>query len=469
MTDATIGLRREECTAKIFHLVVQLHLKKIQTRLGFRRPKYERAPPRGNVFLRLKSLLSRFDSVQKPGVGARYALFNHLDILQSMAEEIRAEPASEDLDTVKILVRKVFDVVSNAYGCSFDVVLAEVGLSRAAVDSRAIRDLEKLANYWRICAFMSEMCRSYRTSFSTMELKVLEHFRPIPASMGGSGNNLFVHAEIQILAYFELGFTESWPRAIGASKEACFLCDAFISAHGLFRVTKAHRQLFRQWTVPDLREYGDVTIERLSQAILQTKRSIERETRTTRAINTKRGGRQPWHGPNQSSVNLHNPKIPVGSVTSNSNSSLSKLAAGTATPQLSRRSSGTATPKPYRALTEQAELPEQLMATATMPLEIALDHLILYVYFEDTDLFDEKTVKPESHHQRDCGPFSGGSISVDRDPDCPNGEYVELSNLPVGMDQMYSVSSGEQEDHCLKLTIGNRKGTPVQITCKWHR
>lgn len=61
-----------------------------------------------------------------------------------------------------------------------------------------------------------------------------------------------IHAEIQILAYFEddMPATGLRPRVIASSKNACYLCHTFFNLHGQYRVPKTHGKLYRRWRLP---------------------------------------------------------------------------------------------------------------------------------------------------------------------------------------------------------------------------
>ncbi|MCJ1287938.1 hypothetical protein MMC26_007290, partial [Xylographa opegraphella] len=94
-----------------------------------------------------------------------------------------------------------------------------------------------------------------------------------------------------------------------SSKEACYLCDSFIKAHGSFYVSKAHRQIFRQWTVPDLSAYNDATLQRFRTALSAVNRAVLKDLRDARHHRLFR------QYPLQSSINLHKIVLPTPSLT----------------------------------------------------------------------------------------------------------------------------------------------------------
>ena len=62
-----------------------------------------------------------------------------------------------------------------------------------------------------------------------------------------------VHAEIQLLFFYEQNPGRLQPRVICSSKSACYLCDLFFKLHGRFYVPRTHGRLYQQWTLPDWR------------------------------------------------------------------------------------------------------------------------------------------------------------------------------------------------------------------------
>ena len=59
-----------------------------------------------------------------------------------------------------------------------------------------------------------------------------------------------VHAEVQILLYYEQRPQLFCPRIIGSSKSACYLCNLFIQSHGRLQVSRSHGRLYDRWILP---------------------------------------------------------------------------------------------------------------------------------------------------------------------------------------------------------------------------
>ncbi|CRL26308.1 unnamed protein product [Penicillium camemberti] len=62
-----------------------------------------------------------------------------------------------------------------------------------------------------------------------------------------------IHSEVQLIAYCEIESTpELFPRVIASSKDACYLCNAFIKTHGKLHTSRTHGKLYRSWRLPNL-------------------------------------------------------------------------------------------------------------------------------------------------------------------------------------------------------------------------
>jgi hypothetical protein len=210
---------------------------------------------------------------------------------------------------IKEIVKTAFDLTVD--GFELTSRLSSYGFPEADMERRDVRELNKVANYWRICRSLEGYCRSrlLRQYFRRLELQVLQHF--LPWVVDGTSDTRYVHAEIQLLVYHELLGNEDSPRAIGASKAACFLCEAFVRAHGGFSTSKSHGIVFSQWTVPDLKEFSNASLLRFRKAIKRIDKDVRQEY--FRMENTKSRKEDPL----QSYTNLQRPS-PLSPAASNS-------------------------------------------------------------------------------------------------------------------------------------------------------
>lgn len=68
-----------------------------------------------------------------------------------------------------------------------------------------------------------------------------------------SPNTHKIHAEIQLLYYYEIHPEIRRLRVIYSSKSACFLYDLFIKTHAKFYIARTYRVLYNKWTLLDPR------------------------------------------------------------------------------------------------------------------------------------------------------------------------------------------------------------------------
>lgn len=59
-----------------------------------------------------------------------------------------------------------------------------------------------------------------------------------------------IHAEVQLVAHYDLHPTPFRPRVIASSKDACYLCNLLVSTHGGFHVPRTHGKLYKGWRLP---------------------------------------------------------------------------------------------------------------------------------------------------------------------------------------------------------------------------
>ena len=265
----------------------------------FRRPEYENGPARPPLSQRFKAYVR---SSNRPSAETK-ELHRQIDAFHDAFLDV--ENLAADTETIKRVVGEAFRLTVD--GISLPDRLERAGFSASRMDTRDIREINKVANYWRICHSLAHLSRAYRPLFSKMNLATIEPFAP--SVRQGSSKRRHVHAEIQIIIYYERVVPPNNSRIIGASKEACFLCDSFIKAHGLFCVSRAHRQIFSQWTIPDLAEYNTEALERLQRALA----TVHRDVAT--ALNQARDNHKFRRHPLQSAINLHRLHIPTPSVT----------------------------------------------------------------------------------------------------------------------------------------------------------
>jgi hypothetical protein len=78
-----------------------------------------------------------------------------------------------------------------------------------------------------------------------------------------------VHAEVQLLFFYELHPGSPRPRFICSSKKACYLCNLFFQNHGGFLLPQTHGKLYDTWIIPD---WVEVPAERHQDLALITEK-----------------------------------------------------------------------------------------------------------------------------------------------------------------------------------------------------
>lgn len=282
---ASRTIRRDECETQLFDEVLALSSSRIHGRLrSSRSPKpvgrpYVRskdAPLHQRLSGLLKQLVTQTENSQGELTDLRQELKELCSCYQAIDDQISV-PGGQLL---KQAVRKSYEV-SISHGDSLETSLKRLGLDETLYENRIVLQIDKVGRYLGICKFLTRLCRKQNLRPIFRDIELLET-KPSPGAFQRSGKKRFVHAEIQIILSLEKDQVLRFPRAIGASKSACFLCNLFIHHHGAFRVAHAHNVLYDQWTLPDVNWMGASQLTRY-QGILNemTKEILGILTKTT--------------------------------------------------------------------------------------------------------------------------------------------------------------------------------------------
>jgi hypothetical protein len=102
-----------------------------------------------------------------------------------------------------------------------------------------------------------------KTSRVFQNIRVEPFYIKIPLSI--KKQELKVHAEIQILFFYEIHLDRLRPRTICSSKSACFLCNLFFDLHSGFYIPRTHGRLYDKWVLPD---WIDISMDRRRELCL---------------------------------------------------------------------------------------------------------------------------------------------------------------------------------------------------------
>jgi hypothetical protein len=103
-----------------------------------------------------------------------------------------------------------------------------------------------------------------------------------------------IHAEIQLLYFLELNPSKLPPRIIASSKDACYLCNAFIQMHGKMHTARTHGRLYPGWRLPTISKL--IGLEQSFNTILA------KHIRSSIATLILRGQKTVYPDPNESTL-----------------------------------------------------------------------------------------------------------------------------------------------------------------------
>ncbi|RDW56603.1 hypothetical protein BP5796_13068 [Coleophoma crateriformis] len=127
----------------------------------------------------------------------------------------------------------------------FSSALDECNLE-PSLKTKIIDTIGKISRYHSasselVSAARSKQCRI----FEKIQVKSGRIFKPASSQIAGR-----IHAEIQLLFFYEQHPELQMPRYICASKSACYLCNLFFTLHGSAHVPRTHGKLYPQWVLP---------------------------------------------------------------------------------------------------------------------------------------------------------------------------------------------------------------------------
>lgn len=103
-----------------------------------------------------------------------------------------------------------------------------------------------------------------------------------------------IHAEIQLLYHTELNPSRLPPRIVASSKDACFLCNAFLAMHGKLHTARVHGRLYPGWRLPCIPAFAD--LEQSFNGVLS------RQINASLATLLSRGQKTVYPDPNESTL-----------------------------------------------------------------------------------------------------------------------------------------------------------------------
>ena len=294
----------------MFDHVIRLSQNRIHGRLQsvfWQRPEHRKREARRPLYSNLQEVSLRIERLPSLNGEMSGTLLQKLNDLCKLFHRLDTQPkaSSNLLAILKDIVKQCYAVSTSDGRCTFEETVTSYGYDPKAVcKNKHIEQVYKLGRYWGLCEYLAAASRKYWNIFKTMDLTIIRPYKSIiwPISFKGGPVECHVHAEIQLLVYYDSNPDVSIlkPRVLGVSKAACYLCDLFSKKHAEFFLSQTHGQLYDQWNIPDLASFDDT--QRLKyRSILK---SMDTELRTAIRRERARPRNQKRNEPLGSRLNL---------------------------------------------------------------------------------------------------------------------------------------------------------------------
>jgi hypothetical protein len=460
---------------QLFDIIVKLNSNKILGRLGskkFQRPAYM-TKIREPLTTRLRHMIHTLNQTSSVIRGGQdlVSLKNQIHDFEASFRRLEEADAENAICHTKIVIQKAYQMTGNGIG--FPGRLKGLGYPALRLDDRDVREVGKISNYWRISRYLTHCSRRFRLQFAGASWYAIQSYRA--SSTSAILQRRFVHAEIQIVAYYEKMALKAAPRMIGVSKEACFLCDSFIRAHTLFSISGAHRQMVSQWTVPDLEEYSPNTILRFRRALSKVCEDVTKEYIQSQQ---KRSWR-PF--PLQSAINLDMIDLPTPSVSTihNKHSSNGVGASVTHTAstisserlgeQIVHENKQDVNSDIVKCSTEELQECEKQNDNEQELDEVRVDIAIDNEVSSCAHWIDIIATCSPTANSQSPGPSSEvvrGSISLEPVSRIRRPRIIRVEDIPMG-DGLTLARDADDVPYEILFVLTGRQGEKIQVRCQW--
>ncbi|KIM96593.1 hypothetical protein OIDMADRAFT_132009, partial [Oidiodendron maius Zn] len=257
--------RRENNCAEdqrdFFQQVVSLDMPRIPSRLRSRHAKSSRKTAgKPAVIKQLGEILHHGSVRVQPGLmqpnrSALRCQAKALEALFVRLEGISDKPTNADeiRKVLEEIIRKAHDVPAS----DLNIALRDVP-ENPSLKNHLPNAIGKLGRYLSVSCEL--VCAVRDRKYGIFHNIQVEPYKiNVPAPIRDAGYK--VHAEIQLLFFYEAHPNLPRLRIICSSKSACYLCNLFFRLHNSFQVPRTHGRLYDKWTLPD---WLDIPSERRS-------------------------------------------------------------------------------------------------------------------------------------------------------------------------------------------------------------
>ncbi|KAF5027657.1 hypothetical protein F66182_218 [Fusarium sp. NRRL 66182] len=131
-------------------------------------------------------------------------------------------------------------------------LLGNVSSIAVTLDSTAFTRSEKSAKRFNLGEHLRSLKTQHNVNWNLSDLGTKlgnnqKRFQQYSKAIKGEPK---IHAEIQLMWYLERHPNPKPPRIIASNKDACFLCNAFISFHGGYMIPRTHGRIYPGWRLP---------------------------------------------------------------------------------------------------------------------------------------------------------------------------------------------------------------------------
>ncbi|RDW88023.1 hypothetical protein BP6252_00055 [Coleophoma cylindrospora] len=250
---ATRENQKSDDTDALFSHVVEMDLERILLRLGSCHAKKVMPLPRNST-----PLIQRFLTVLNQKLEIVHGRPNEKDIealsfkaqtMQELFQELEDMPTVRTqssrphaVSTIKKLITATSELTEAPhFSSALDECKIEPSLKTKIIDTIGKISRYHSASSELVSAARSKQCRI----FERIQAKSGRIPKPVSSQIAGR-----IHAEIQLLFFYEQHPELQMPRYICASKSACYLCNLFFTLHGSAHVPRTHGKLYPQWVLP---------------------------------------------------------------------------------------------------------------------------------------------------------------------------------------------------------------------------
>ena len=202
------------------------------------------------LYVKVQSLLASVSSQLAESTNSFGPLVERLNSFMESLKEIDTQGSKAQIELLMVAITRSFELSHLQPSKSLETHFQTIGFTLDPSQTRTVLEIDKISRYLEVCNDFIRLSRKSRCRalFSKIHLEVLA--APPASRPPGSTMSCHIHAEVQLIMFYEEYSKEPPPRTIGSSKSACFLCDLFIRKHGKYELSHSHKRLYEPWTLP---------------------------------------------------------------------------------------------------------------------------------------------------------------------------------------------------------------------------